>query len=358
MKLLLKLLSDPECAVSYAVKDWDKAIRFARHTHLLGHLYFLMERASLLDKIPPRVKDIMLGSSVYNSYFRLQARREMRHLAKQVQAHKIQVVLLKGGAYIAAQIGCYAGRRLSDIDLLVAEADLNSAEKMFLEGGWQYGEVNEYDQHYYRAWMHEVPPLIHKDRAMEVDLHHNLVPPVSRIKLDASKLLEKAVLIDKSPFYILEAKDLILHSATHLFFNDELRGGLRDLVDMHELCLQFSQREDFWSELVPRARELGLQRPLYYALSHLDLLLNTPIPADVLADSDKDRPNFITRWLMLRLIQRLIAPKNVENMEAPFAEWLLFIRSHWLRMPLPMLIKHLSYKFQYNAKKSNTKKSN
>ncbi len=351
MKYFLKLLSNPECAVTYTVEQWDESIRFARHTHLFGHLYYLMEQHLLLNEIPHRVKKILLGGHVYNSYFRLQARREMRHIAKQLNQHKIPIVLLKGGAYIEAQIGAYAGRRLSDIDLLVAKSDLSAAEAMFNQGGWQYGDVNDYDQHYYRDWMHEVPPLIHKKRSMEVDLHHNIVAPVSRIKLDAAKLLEKAVPIDNSPFFILEAKDLLLHSATHLFFNDELRGGLRDLVDMHELCKQFSERQDFWPQLVARARELGLQRPLYYALSNLHCLLKTPIPDSVLADSAKDRPIYPVDRLMKTLIQRLIAPKNVEKMVAPISEWLLFVRSHWIRMPLPMLIKHLSYKFHYNIKK-------
>ena len=71
---------------------------------------------------------------------------------------------------------------------------------MLLDGGWQYDEVNDYDQRYYRDWMHETPPLIHKNRSMEVDLHHNIVPPVSRIKLDASKLFAKALPIENSPF--------------------------------------------------------------------------------------------------------------------------------------------------------------
>ena len=350
MRLLLKLLSAPECAASYGVEEWDETIRFARYTHLLGHLYFLMDRQSLLNKIPPRVKNICLGGQVYNSYFRLQARREMRHIAKQLKKHKIPVVLLKGGAYIEAQVGTYAGRRLSDIDLLVAKSDLPAAETMFSNGGWQYGDVNDYDQHYYRDWMHEVPPLIHQNRSMEVDLHHNIVPPVSRIKLDAAKLLEKASSIENSPFLILEAKDLILHSAVHLFFNDELRGGLRDLVDMHELCIQFSERNDFWPELVERARELGLQRPLYYALSSLHRLLNTPIPDYVMDDILKERPGIFVDSLMKYLIQRLIAPDNVEKMDAPVVEWLLFVRSHWIRMPASMLIKHLTYKFQQNLR--------
>jgi len=352
MKVLLKLLSKPECALSYSAEEWDETLRFARHSRLQGHLYLLMEQYSLLDKIPSRVKNIFLGYSVFNSYFRLQARREMRHIAKQLQNNKIPIVLLKGGAYIEAQVGSYAGRRLSDIDLLVAKSDLAAAEAMFISGGWQYGEVNDYDQHYYRDWMHEVPPFIHKKRNMEVDLHHNIVAPVSRIKLDAAKLLEKAVPIDNSPFLILEAKDLLLHSATHLFFNDELRGGLRDLVDMHELCKQFSDRKDFWPQLVARGRELGLQRPLYYALSNLHTLLKTPVPNSVLVDSAKDRPIYPVDLLMQHLIQRILAPKNADRMAAPIAQWLLFVRSHWIRMPLLMLIKHLSYKFNYNIKKT------
>lgn len=351
MRLLLKLLSDPQCAVSYKVEQWNETIRFARHSHLIGHLYFLMERHALLDKIPSRVKNIFIGGQVYNRYFRFQARREMKHLGKCIDKSDIPVVLLKGAAYIEAKIGAYAGRRLSDIDLLVTKSDLPQVETMFTEGGWQYGEVNDYDKHYYHEWMHEVPPLMHKSRTMEVDLHHNLVVPVSRIQLKAEKLLEKISPIENSPFFILEAKDLILHSAVHLFFNDELRGGLRDLVDMHELCLQFSKRDDFWLQLVPRARELGLQRPLYYALSSLHSMLKTPIPELVLLDINKDRPFYPIDLLMKQLIQRLIAPKNVEKMDAPFVEWLLFVRSHWLRMPLPMLIKHLLYKFQYNVKK-------
>ncbi len=352
MKLLLQILSEPEKVKTFSVSDWDVTIRFARYTRLLGHLHFLMAQYSLLNDIPVKVKDILLGGQVYNSYFSMQARREMRHIGKAFAATELPIVLLKGGAYIHAQLGAYGGRRLSDIDLLVAPADLSAVESVFLANGWEYGEVNDYDQHYYRQWMHEVPPMIHSERNMEVDLHHNIVPPVSCIKVDSTKLLSQAVSIENSPFRVLEAKDMLLHSATHLFFNDELRGGLRDLVDMHELCLQFSTKDNFWPQLVGRARELGLQRSLYYALSSLHAYLKTPIPDDVMADIALDRPVFFVDLWMKQLIQRLIFPGNVEKMEAPIAQWLLFVRSHWLRMPLGMLIKHLTYK-KIQASKSS-----
>ena len=90
-----------------------------------------------------------------------------------------------------------------------------------------------------------------------------------------------------------------------------------------------------------RARELGLQMPLYYALTTLHDLLNSPIPQYVLDDILKNKPVFIIDKWMKYLIQRLLAPKDVEKMEAPFVEWLLFIRSHWIRMPVYILIPHL-----------------
>ena len=354
MKLLLRILSQPESVTVLSINDWDDIIRFARHTHLLGHLFSLMEQHSLWHEVPLKVKDILKGGQVYNSYFRLQARRELRQLGKQLKETDKPVVLLKGAAYIAAELGAYAGRRLSDIDLLVLKSDLSSVEDLLLQGGWQYGEVNDYDQHYYRDWMHEVPPLIHQHRSMEVDLHHNITPPVGRIKLDEKILFNSIIPIDNSPFYILEAKDLFLHSATHLFFNDELRGGLRDVVDMHELSIQFSENKAFWPELVGRSRELGLQMPLYYALTTLHDLLNSPIPQYVMDDILKNKPGFIVDKWMKYLIQRLLAPGNVESMEAPIVKWLLFVRSHWIRMPVHILIPHLIRKSWLSFKVDKT----
>ncbi len=343
MQLLLNILSCPDKVRTLGLEDWDLVLRFARHAHLLGHLYYLMDQNALWELVPEKVRDILMGGHIYNRFFRLQARREIRQIAEVIQ--NVPVILLKGAAYIESRCGAYGGRRLSDIDLMVRQSELTAVEKTLLASGWQYGEVNEYDQHYYRDWMHEVPPMVHQYRNMEVDLHHNIVAPVSRIKVTAQKLFDKAVAIPDSSFLRLENKDLILHSATHLFFNDELRGGLRDLVDMHELCMEFASQEDFWPELVSRARELGMQRPLYYALSSLSRFLKTPVPAPVMAESQKDRPSFPVRVLMATLIQRQLAPESINKLNTPFVAWLLFIRSHWIRMPLPMLIRHLSHKF-------------
>jgi 3-hydroxyacyl-CoA dehydrogenase len=56
---------------------------------------------------------------------------------------------------------------------------------------------------------------------------------------------------------------MVLHSATHLFFEGELRHGLRDLVDLDDLVRHFAAQDaSFWQRLVARAFEMDLARPL------------------------------------------------------------------------------------------------
>jgi hypothetical protein len=50
------------------------------------------------------------------------------------------------------------------------------------------------------------------------------------------------------------------------------------------------------------------------------------------------------RELMRRLIDRLLAPARPGIRSAAVAERLLFIRSHWIRMPPLMLARHLARK--------------
>ena len=90
--------------------------------------------------------------------------------------------------------------------------------------------------------MHEVPPLRHHSRETEVDIHHNLAPPVSRIRVDAAKLWADAVQVEGQyglSVKVLAPVDMLLHNAIHLFMNDELRGGLRDVVDFRDLFRHF-----------------------------------------------------------------------------------------------------------------------
>src|SRR5690606_2651387 len=128
--------------------------------------------------------------------------------------------------------------------------------------GWATTHHNAYDQRYYREWMHELPPMQHVTRQSVLDVHHAILPITARLRSDPAKLLQAAQPVARDPVLkVLAPTDMVLHSATHLFLNEEFSNGLRDLADLDVLLRHFSVDPGFWQKLTMRAGELGLGRP-------------------------------------------------------------------------------------------------
>ena len=136
---------------------------------------------------------------------------------------------------------------------------------------------------------------------------------------------------------------MVIHSATHLFHEGEFNHGLRDLFDLDGLLRQFSKDEGFWPQLAERARVLDLQRPLYYGLHYAQVLLGTPVPDFVIQGLSRGRPGWLSGTWMDVLFFRALAPDHAscDTAFTGLARWLLFVRSHYLRMPLHLLLPHL-----------------
>jgi hypothetical protein len=149
------------------------------------------------------------------------------------------------------------------------------------------------------------------------------------------------------PLRLLAPADMVLHSATHLFFNEEFSHGLRDLTDIDSLLRHFSrQQSDFWDGLVQRAQELDLARPLYYALRYTKQLLATPVPPRTLLSAEVARPPASLGRVMDNLFLRVLQPEHPSTADAvtPLAKRALYVRAHWLRMPPLLLAYHLTAK--------------
>jgi len=274
-------------------------------------------------------------------------RWEIQQIREAVEPMGIPLVLLKGGAYLQAGLPAAEGRLFSDIDILVPRPRLDEVESRLGSRGWLSTHLDEYDQHYYRQWMHEIPPIMHIKRGSVIDLHHNILPPTAKLHPDPQMLLDAAIQLDnRGDLFRLCDADLVLHSATHLFHDGELEHGLRDLVDLDGLLRHFSAITDFWGILVGRAEELDLQRPLYYALRYTSQQLNTPVPEVTMAAVSKHAPPSPLASLMDLLFRRALAPDHPSCSDGltGASRLALYIRSHYLRMPLHLLIPHLWHK--------------
>ncbi|MCB1792407.1 MAG: nucleotidyltransferase family protein [Gammaproteobacteria bacterium] len=355
MNLLNALLRDPQVVRNWQAAEWNQLLPLARSARLLGRCLSLFEQHDLVDAVPPRIVDQLRGALIKTRFLHVQALRELRHVVRVLDRAAIESAALKGVAYLAADLPPRGWRSLSDIDLLVREVDIARAESALQRAGWvPNGEFDDYDQHYYREWMHEIPPLRHSKREIEVDLHHNLAPPVSRIVIDADRLWHAARTVSDGHGFaikVLAPADMLLHNALHLFMNDELRGGLRDVVDFRDLYEHFrAEDSDFDHTLVARAQALGCERPLYYAVTtgqRLAGLQPSPTLREAVAHAGPPAP---VAALMAWLIEHALAPGRLGLRRTRVANGLLFIRSHWVRMPPRMLLRHLGHKLLLRRK--------
>ncbi len=341
--LLLTVLNDPERASNLTLKQWDILIPQARVASLLSTLYLLLKEMGLLSSLPERPRAHLFSGWVLHNNQVQALKYELKWLRRALGKAEVKLLLLKGAAYILGELPAAPGRLISDIDLLIPLEKIQLSETVLGEFGWKPCEQDPYDERYYRQWMHEIPPLGHIVRGSILDVHHTILPPTATPRTDPKKLFEAAQEI-KPGIWVLAPTDMIIHSAAHLFHEGDFDHGLRDLLDLDRLLRHFGETDDkFWLLLLPRAKELDLQRPLYYALRYVRHFFHTPVPSSVLAIAEAQKPGFLTIQVMDFSFLRAFQPHHpsCDTRGSAIARFALYVRSHYLRMPLYLLLPHL-----------------
>jgi len=341
---LLKVLCNPADIDGLTLADWDLLVRQARAANLMARLSVKFDEVGSMVRIPSRPRAHFDSALVLGDKHFRDIRWEIQCLKKTLAETAVPVILLKGAAYVAADLPSARGRLFSDIDIMVPRQALANVEKTLMKNGWKSMHDDVYDQRYYRTWMHELPPMQHIGRKTILDVHHNILPLTAKHHLDAKKFWEDARAISEDGLLkVLSPVDMIIHSATHLFSDGEMEQGLRDLVDLDAMLRQFSTEEGFWGTLVERARNIGLAQPLYYALYYVEQLLLTPVPARIATLARQDRPRWPGSVVMKVLLGSVLAPAHpsCDHAFTGLTRWLLYLRAHALRMPLHLLIPHL-----------------
>jgi len=345
--LLLTVLRAPDTARGMTLAEWDLLLRQATSAQLTPALVRLFDDLQQTASLPAPVRAHLEWARVRMARHAGAVRFELQRIQAALAGSQVPLLLLKGAAYSAAQVGPGHGRLFSDIDIMVPKARLADVEAALMLHGWVSSNHDAYDQRYYRQWMHEIPPLQHMRRHSVIDVHHAILPETARVRPDPALLRGAAVEVPGLPgVQILAPADMVLHSAVHLFYDGEFDKGLRDLVDLHRLLTQFGAIPGFWDTLPARALELQLARPMFYALRYTTLLLGTAVPGHVVQALRAAAPNGLLMALMDALFVRALQPMHASCTDAfsSVARTLLYIRGNWLRMPPTLLARHLFHK--------------
>jgi hypothetical protein len=308
--------------------DWTGLIAAARSEQLIGSLAFRLEG----QPIPAKVETILAAARRDSLQVRRQALWEAEMCRRATADLDVPVILLKGTAFHAAGFDAAQGRSVGDLDILVPRDRIGAVEQALLAAGWErLKDADGYDDFYYREWMHELPPLIHRSRDRMIDVHHTILPPTARPTPDAAALIADSVTLDNG-LRILAPADIIVHAAAHLLADGDLAGGLRNLWDIDRLLRQFAADPAFWPRLAEQARRHELGRSVALALRLTARLYGTPVDRALAG-----RPRLSDRLFQARLLAR----NGWGQARRPALRFAFYVRSHWLRMPPLMLARHL-----------------
>ncbi|AHF03375.1 hypothetical protein MARPU_05330 [Marichromatium purpuratum 984] len=347
--LLVAALRAPERLPTLADEDWDLLLRIARHARLLGRLDADLGTLGLHARVPERICHHLESARQQVAYRQRLLTWEVDRVLRALEGLDVQVVALKGVAYVLAGVPAARGRPFADVDLLIPMAALEPVEQRLRARGWLSLGHSAYDEHYYRDWMHEIPPLRHAERDNEIDIHHRLLPRTSRFHFDPAPLfIASRALEGHGALRVLDAPDMVLHAVVHLFLEGDAHEGLRlrDLVDVWDLIRHFEAHAGFWDALLDRAELHGLRRPLFHALRQAQVLFALEPPARCRARLAGWGPVAPVRWLMDRLVSLALFPDHAGRapLRVRLARLALYARAHWLRMPSGLLLRHLGYK--------------
>ena len=310
LPLAVRAFREPQCLTELTLSEWHLLLRQCSKANVDARLYYLLRQRGELAAIPPQARELLEWVHAIAERHIQAVHWEVRQILAALRDTAGPLILLKGAAYTTAQLPSGLGRLYSDIDILVDEALLPDVETALMLHGWHATHHDAYDQRYYRQWMHELPPwstsTVRPPSSPPCDpAAHG--PGASRFEAIARRRRGGARM---DGVFVLAPEDMVLHSATHLFFDGECDHGLRDLVDLDALLRHFSDRPGFWEGLATRAVQLQLTRPLFYALRYTERLLGTPLPPQAAAARAAGRPNPLLLAVMDRLYLRALMPMH------------------------------------------------
>jgi len=344
---LVMALRQPEKLGALNEGQWSRLVATARACNLLGPLAARLQATE--TAAPSAAARHLAGALQLSARQRLSVQWEAHTLQAALGGLGVPVVLLKGAAYVMApaEQALGHGRLFGDIDVLVPRAALGDVESALMLDGWITAKADAYDQRYYREWMHEIPPMQHIHRNTVIDVHHTILPLTSRNAPDPAQIIARATPLPELPaLHVPAPEDLLVHSITHLVHEGELHNGLRDLHDIHTMLQRFANEPGFWGRLLASGAGNDLAGPLLLGLRLAQAVFESAVPAEVLAALDAEAaPRWRRPWLLATYARALRPPTDEEAGAAEAAARLaIFVRSHALRMPMPLLLRHLSIK--------------
>jgi hypothetical protein len=198
-------------------------------------------------------------------------------VAQALFSHRIPAVPLKGSHLAERLLGTVGARLMSDIDLIVPEAQVLEARSVLRDLGYHQPSDSRHAAHPFHGipWFREE----HSHRFV-VELHWMLSNP-RFVTIDYDQFWRRALTHsgDQEVLRPLPSEETLVYLALHLVKNEI--GILRLVVDIDRLIRREGSSLD-WGYAVLLAQQWSVDAMLYFALMRAHILLGCPLPKQVM----------------------------------------------------------------------------
>ena len=271
----------------------EALIRTADEQYVLPAVYSTLCSLGLSWRFPPEANEFLSTLESLNRDRNQMLLSEVRSIARLLNHHGIEPVLLKGAAYIVAGVyGTLADRLVGDIDILIAESQYRAAIELLVDSGYRRAEsdpVGMFRHHH---------PQLRSPRSLLVEVHHRLTS--GRL----AQFLTRSEIVASSSSYVFDGVHVripspehlvthhILHSQLHGYYRERIWPPLRCMLDLLLLERRFGSAID-WPAVEARFRRNRHYRTLALHLNQVERILGMRTPISI-------------RWTPALRFQRLI----------------------------------------------------
>lgn len=270
--------------------DWEDLFQTANEEAVLPTISFALSND--LASLPPDVADFFSGVAELNRNRNGHIFRELKFAAQLLNGIGIQPVLLKGVAYLAANVYADpAARYLIDIDLLVSREQFGSAVEILRLNGFEYDDTDLFVQfgHHHRGLRRSGSVVIEVHRSLGLGPCASFLPANDVIQSSTQLEIDGIRLRLPCPEHLMA--HLIMHSQMQHPYNERIWPPLRAMFDLVQLQRRLGACIN-WKKIEHRFRSAG-----QYGLLVLHLL-------DV-RDALGFEPPFKARLTLLIRLRRL-----------------------------------------------------
>ncbi|SNS62235.1 Uncharacterised nucleotidyltransferase [Bacillus sp. OK838] len=312
--------------------DWELFLDLARHHRIYPLIY---SKLNMLDEklIPLYVSQALYQEYKENTFQMLNLSGEMERVSKLFTENNIRLLFLKGPAIADAIYGDISLRTSKDLDILIPITDLNKAEDLLLNCGYEKEEsLNKSNKR--KWWSHHVS-YYHSHKKIEIEIHWRLYrPPANEPSFDDLWNRKRISTLTSFPVYFFGKEDLffylITHGANHGWFR------LRWLADIDQII----RKRDITmvNNLLPKNRYRDIL--IGQALILTSQLFETPIHEEDLPLAKEKRSRKLAKSAILYIIEmgRVYNKKSLKdnelikyNVNSSFSKMSILKRSFYIK---------------------------